>query len=40
MRGIVNRVHLPALLVTNISEDTQANDNRELYGVFGGVVRV
>jgi len=30
----------PTLWVTNISEETQENDLRELFGVFGGVSRV
>ena len=35
-----NRDDLPTLRVTNISEDTQENDLRELFGVFGRVARV
>jgi len=31
---------LPTLRVTNISEDTQENDLRELFGGFGRVARV
>jgi len=34
------REDLPTLRVTNISEDTQENDLRELFGVFGRVARV
>lgn len=34
------RDDLPTLRVTNISEDTQENDLRELFGVFGRVARV
>ncbi|PPQ65792.1 hypothetical protein CVT26_000377 [Gymnopilus dilepis] len=40
MRGPGNREDLPTLRVTNISEDTQENDLRELFGVFGRVARV
>jgi translation initiation factor 3 subunit G len=40
MRGAGNRDDLPTLRVTNISEDTQENDLRELFGNFGRVVRV
>jgi len=41
MRGTGgNRDDLPTLRVTNISEDTQENDLRELFGVFGRVARV
>ncbi|KAG6915713.1 hypothetical protein DXG01_010271 [Tephrocybe rancida] len=35
-----NRDDLPTLRVTNISEDTQENDLRDLLGRFGRVVRV
>jgi translation initiation factor 3 subunit G len=35
-----SREELPTLRVTNISEDTQENDLRELFGVFGRVARV
>ncbi|KAF9076522.1 eukaryotic translation initiation factor 3 subunit G-domain-containing protein, partial [Rhodocollybia butyracea] len=35
-----NRDDLPTLRVTNISEDTQENDLRELFGHFGRVARV
>lgn len=35
-----NRDDLPTLRVTNVSEDTTDNDLRELFGVFGRVVRV
>jgi translation initiation factor 3 subunit G len=35
-----NRDDLPTLRVTNISEDTQENDLRELFGIFGRVARV
>jgi translation initiation factor 3 subunit G len=35
-----NREDLPTLRVTNISGDTQENDLRELFGVFGRVARV
>ncbi|CAK5272134.1 unnamed protein product [Mycena citricolor] len=34
------RDDLPTLRVTNLSEDTQENDLRELFGVFGRVARV
>jgi translation initiation factor 3 subunit G len=40
MRGPGGRDDLPTLRVTNISEDTQENDLRELFGVFGRVARV
>jgi len=41
MRGPgANRDDLPTLRVTNISEDVQENDLRELFGVFGRVARV
>jgi translation initiation factor 3 subunit G len=40
MRGAGNRDDLPTLRVTNISEETQENDLRELFGVFGRVARV
>ncbi|KAF8960426.1 translation initiation factor 3, RNA-binding subunit [Flammula alnicola] len=40
MRGAGNRDDLPTLRVTNISEDTQENDLRELFGAFGRVARV
>jgi len=39
MRGS-NREDLPTLRVTNVSEDTQENDLRELFGNFGRVARV
>lgn len=35
-----NRDDLPTLRVTNISEDTQENDLRDLFGSFGRVARV
>lgn len=35
-----NRDDLPTLRVTNISEDTQENDLRDLFGMFGRVARV
>jgi len=35
-----NRDDLPTLRVTNISEDTQENDLRDLFGTFGRVARV
>ncbi|KAG5643549.1 hypothetical protein DXG03_000690 [Asterophora parasitica] len=38
--GTGNRDDLPTLRVTNISEDTQENDLRELFGIFGRVARV
>lgn len=38
--GGANRDDLPTLRVTNISEDTQENDLRELFGGFGRVARV
>ncbi|KAJ7442507.1 eukaryotic translation initiation factor 3 subunit G-domain-containing protein [Mycena galericulata] len=34
------RDDLPTLRVTNLSEDTQENDLRELFGIFGRVARV
>ncbi|KXN83301.1 Eukaryotic translation initiation factor 3 subunit G [Leucoagaricus sp. SymC.cos] len=40
MRGTGSRDDLPTLRVTNISEDTQESDLRELFGNFGRVVRV
>jgi len=40
MRGTGNREDLPTLRVTNISEDTQESDLRELFGMFGRVARV
>ena len=40
MRGPGNRDDLPTLRVTNISEDTQENDLRELFGHIGKVARV
>jgi len=40
MRGPGSRDDLPTLRVTNISEETQENDLRELFGVFGRVARV
>ncbi|KAF8737101.1 hypothetical protein AX14_013460 [Amanita brunnescens Koide BX004] len=40
MRGTGNREDLPTLRVTNISEDTQESDLRELFGGFGRVARV
>ncbi len=40
MRGAGNRDDLPTLRVTNISEDTQESDLRELFGMFGRVARV
>lgn len=40
MRGSSSRDDLPTLRVTNISEDTQENDLRELFGIFGRVARV
>ena len=42
MRGAPGstRDDLPTLRVTNISEDTQENDLRELFGIFGRVARV
>ena len=40
MRGGPNREDMPTLRVTNISEDTQESDLRELFGVFGKVARV
>ncbi|EIN09310.1 translation initiation factor eIF3g [Punctularia strigosozonata HHB-11173 SS5] len=38
--GSGNRDDLPTLRVTNISEDTQENDLRDLFGRFGRVARV
>ncbi|EPQ53412.1 eIF-3 RNA-binding subunit [Gloeophyllum trabeum ATCC 11539] len=38
--GGTSRDDLPTLRVTNISEDTQENDLRELFGAFGRVARV
>lgn len=35
-----SREDLPTLRVTNISEDTQESDLRELFGTFGRVARV
>ena len=35
-----SRDDLPTLRVTNISEDTQENDLRDLFGTFGRVARV
>ncbi|KAI0765127.1 translation initiation factor 3, RNA-binding subunit [Fomes fomentarius] len=35
-----NRDDLPTLRVTNISEDTQENDLRDLFGTFGRIARV
>ncbi|KAI0741793.1 hypothetical protein C8Q80DRAFT_1196293 [Daedaleopsis nitida] len=35
-----SRDDLPALRVTKVSEDTQENDLRDLFGVFGRVARV
>lgn len=40
MRGPGNRDDLPTLRVTNISEDVQEQDLRDLFGVFGRVARV
>ncbi|TFY51385.1 hypothetical protein EVG20_g11024 [Dentipellis fragilis] len=40
MRGTGSRDDLPTLRVTNISEDTQENDLRDLFGTFGRVARV
>ncbi|KIL58257.1 hypothetical protein M378DRAFT_15687 [Amanita muscaria Koide BX008] len=40
MRGLANREDMPTLRVTNISEDTQESDLRELFGLFGKVARV
>ncbi len=41
MRGTgSNRDDLPTLRVTNVSEDTQENDLRDLFGNFGRVARV
>jgi translation initiation factor 3 subunit G len=39
-RGGGSRDDLPTLRVTNISEDTQESDLRDLFGVFGRVSRV
>lgn len=38
--GSGSREDLPTLRVTNISEETQENDLRELFGAFGRVARV
>lgn len=38
--GSGSRDDLPTLRVTNISEETQENDLRELFGAFGRVARV
>lgn len=38
--GAGSRDDLPTLRVTNISEDTQENDLRDLFGTFGRVARV
>lgn len=38
--GVASREDLPTLRVTNISEETQENDLRELFGAFGRVARV
>lgn len=38
--GAISREDLPTLRVTNISEETQENDLRELFGTFGRVARV
>ncbi|KAL4062671.1 eukaryotic translation initiation factor 3 subunit G-domain-containing protein [Scleroderma citrinum] len=38
--GTTSREDLPTLRVTNISEETQENDLRELFGAFGRVARV
>ena len=38
--GSGSREDLPTLRVTNISEETQENDLRELFGTFGRVARV
>lgn len=38
--GTGSREDLPTLRVTNISEETQENDLRELFGSFGRVARV
>lgn len=38
--GPGGRDELPTLRVTNLSEDTQENDLRELFGIFGRVARV
>ncbi|KAG8214818.1 eukaryotic translation initiation factor 3 subunit G-domain-containing protein [Butyriboletus roseoflavus] len=38
--GTGSREDLPTLRVTNISEETQENDLRELFGAFGRVARV
>jgi len=39
-RGPGSRDDLPTLRVTNISEDVQEQDLRDLFGVFGRVARV
>lgn len=39
-RTLGSRDDLPTLRVTNISEDTQESDLRDLFGVFGRVARV
>lgn len=38
--GTGNRDDLPTLRVTNLSEDTQEQDLRDLFGAFGRVARV
>jgi translation initiation factor 3 subunit G len=38
--GGMNRDDLPTLRVTNISEDVEENDLRDLFGAFGRVARV
>ena len=38
--GSGSREDLPTLRVTNISEETQENDLRELFGAFGRMARV
>jgi translation initiation factor 3 subunit G len=38
--GAGSRDDLPTLRVTNISEETEENDLRELFGAFGRVARV
>ena len=40
MRGTGNRDDLPTLRVSNISEETQEADLRDLFGAFGRVARV
>ena len=40
MRGTGNRDDLPTLRVSNISEETQEADLRDLFGTFGRVARV